>query len=409
MTDLTCKTVAGKQFTVDVDVDVDTLGSIKDKIAAQEGLVRDNMKMVYLGKLLTKEEEKLSDIEYEEGNFIVVIPGRKRKTKKKKKPVEEKKEEIKATPTEKVEEKKNDEENKMKDDEPQQETTTTTTEETTGSNNNNEQQEEEIPEELKESLEQLLGMGFERKQSIKCLLCAEGNLNNATEFLLSGIPPHAERLYQQRRMRQQQQQQPQSNNPLRNLMAQQPPQQQQQQQQRIQAFQGSEFENMRQLMRNNPEFLQQFLEGLAQERPDLIEEIRNNQEAFTQLLAGSGPVPQQFMQQQQQQQQIPRGQQRIEITPEERVDIDQLMALGFDGVNAAQAYFAFEKNVELASNFLFQELERGNIDLVPQQPQQQQQQPQNNNDGNNNNNNNNNNNDNNNNQGDNNSDGNNQG
>ena len=50
----------------------------------------------------------------------------------------------------------------------------------------------------------------------------------------------------------------------------------------------------------------------------------------------------------------PGGTQRIAITPEDDASINRLTALGFTRVQAAQAYFACDKNEELAANFLFE-------------------------------------------------------
>jgi UV excision repair protein RAD23 len=47
------------------------------------------------------------------------------------------------------------------------------------------------------------------------------------------------------------------------------------------------------------------------------------------------------------------GGQQIQITEEEKAAIDRLTALGFEFELAAEAFFACEKNEEMAANYLF--------------------------------------------------------
>ena len=44
----------------------------------------------------------------------------------------------------------------------------------------------------------------------------------------------------------------------------------------------------------------------------------------------------------------------IQVTPEEMASIDRLVALGFNKGRAAEAFFACDKNEEMAANFLFE-------------------------------------------------------
>lgn len=55
----------------------------------------------------------------------------------------------------------------------------------------------------------------------------------------------------------------------------------------------------------------------------------------------------------------PRGPARpppgsIQVTPEEMASIDRLVGLGFSKARAAEAFFACDKNEEMAPNFLFE-------------------------------------------------------
>lgn len=44
----------------------------------------------------------------------------------------------------------------------------------------------------------------------------------------------------------------------------------------------------------------------------------------------------------------------IQVTPEEMASIDNLVSLGFSKARAAEAFFACDKNEEMAANFLFE-------------------------------------------------------
>ncbi len=49
----------------------------------------------------------------------------------------------------------------------------------------------------------------------------------------------------------------------------------------------------------------------------------------------------------------PDNRQYITVTPEEEAAINRLVALGFDHSLAVEAFFACDKNEELAANYLF--------------------------------------------------------
>ena len=49
----------------------------------------------------------------------------------------------------------------------------------------------------------------------------------------------------------------------------------------------------------------------------------------------------------------------IQVTPEEKADIDEIISLGFDKNDALEAYISCDKNKELAINYLFDAKDSG--------------------------------------------------
>jgi UV excision repair protein RAD23 len=111
----------------------------------------------------------------------------------------------------------------------------------------------------------------------------------------------------------------------------------------------SHFQQLRQLVQTNPALLQPLLQQIGANNPELLQHITQNPNAFFQALMEAGEDEEAAM--------PPSN--MIQVTQEEKDAIDRLTALGFDRSMAAEAYFACDKNEELAANFLF---EHGNED-----------------------------------------------
>jgi UV excision repair protein RAD23 len=124
-----------------------------------------------------------------------------------------------------------------------------------------------------------------------------------------------------------------------------------------------QFAQMRTLIQQNPTLLAPLLQQLAQTNPQLLQLINEHQNEFYQMISeplegeggaaapvappsagglpgAGGRVPGQ-----------PQAQ-YISVTAAERDAIDRLKALGFPEQACIQAYFACEKNENLAANFL---------------------------------------------------------
>ncbi|CAI6328400.1 unnamed protein product [Periconia digitata] len=114
-----------------------------------------------------------------------------------------------------------------------------------------------------------------------------------------------------------------------------------------------QFQQLRQVVQQQPQMLEPILQQVGAGNPQLAQLIANHPEQFLQLLAEDvdEDAP------------LPPGAQAISVTEEEREAIDRLCRLGFERDLVIQAYFACDKNEELAANFLFDQ---------PEEPDDQQ-------------------------------------
>ncbi|KLO12268.1 UV excision repair protein Rad23 [Schizopora paradoxa] len=233
--------------------------------------------------------------------------------------------------------------------------------------------------ELQQTIQNMVEMGFERAQVMRALRASFNNPDRAVEYLMTGIPEHLlaetapppaqpaaaapaavpaaatpaapapattnapQNLFQLAHQ-QHQQQAPQHGVPgigipgLGGLGA-------------AGAGAGAGGDRMaglREMLAQNPAAMQPMIQQLAAANPQLAEQLANNPEALMQILNqidGEGGF-------EGDEGGIPQG--AIPIEAEDRPAIERLVALGFTPARAAQAYFAFDKNEELAANFLFE-------------------------------------------------------
>lgn len=102
------------------------------------------------------------------------------------------------------------------------------------------------------------------------------------------------------------------------------------------------FQQLRQLVQQQPQMLEPILQQVAAGNPQIAQLIGQNEEQFLQLLSEDGDDV------------LPPGTQTISVTEEERDAIERLCRLGFSRDLVIQAYFACDKNEELAANYLFE-------------------------------------------------------
>ncbi|PIA15491.1 putative UV excision repair protein [Coemansia reversa NRRL 1564] len=241
-------------------------------------------------------------------------------------------------------------------------------------------------EEYDSAIASMVAMGFQHSHCVAAMKAAYSNPDRAVEFLLSGIPKESLDMTDEKAadtsVSQQQQQsagaaveeqtggaRPQrASGNLFHRAEQQAGQQQAARQQgsgglnleRLRAIGNSEQGRiLRELARTNPNMLEQVLAQMAAQQPALLQDLNSNPEAFLQMLlgddgaevsqpevgggggeAGEGGAGD-------------TGAQYIQVTREEKDAIDKLVRLGFPRERAIQAYFACDKNEELAANYLF--------------------------------------------------------
>ncbi|EMD37713.1 hypothetical protein CERSUDRAFT_83454 [Gelatoporia subvermispora B] len=201
---------------------------------------------------------------------------------------------------------------------------------------------------LQQSIQNMIEMGFERDQVMRALRASFNNPDRAVEYLFNGIPAHLEATAAG------------TPAPAPNLFQLAQQQQQQQQQQATGGFPGMpggvdlaalqnnpQFQQLRQVIAQNPALVQPLIQQLAGANPQFAQLLAQNPEALlTALGLGEGDF-------EGDEGALPPGTHVINITPEEQEAIQRLEALGFPRQAVIEAYFACDKNEELAANYLF--------------------------------------------------------
>ncbi|CAM0946490.1 unnamed protein product [Alopecurus aequalis] len=108
-----------------------------------------------------------------------------------------------------------------------------------------------------------------------------------------------------------------------------------------------QFQALREMVHTNPQILQPMLQELSKQNPQLRRLIQENNEEFLQLLEGGDGD---FLDQPDQDE-MPHA---ISVTPEEQEAIGRLEAMGFDRAHVIEAFFACDRNEQLAVNYLLE-------------------------------------------------------
>ncbi|XP_048103956.1 RAD23 homolog A, nucleotide excision repair protein a isoform X2 [Alosa alosa] len=194
---------------------------------------------------------------------------------------------------------------------------------------------------------EIMSMGYERDRVEAALRASFNNPDRAVEYLLTGIPttvpvqetsPPTANLSSETHSSE-------GENPLEFLRSQ------------------AQFQSMRQVIQQNPSLLPALLQQLGQDNPALLQQISQHQEQFIQMLnepQGEGGDLGEGLDTADPSEPGDLGamvddlasSNYIQVTAQEKEAIERLKALGFPEALVVQAYFACEKNENLAANFL---------------------------------------------------------
>ncbi|XP_066516995.1 RAD23 homolog A, nucleotide excision repair protein a isoform X2 [Hoplias malabaricus] len=351
---ITLKTLQQQTIHIDID-DEQTVKALKEKIEAEKG--RDSFpasgqKLIYAGKIL-QDDTPIKEYKIDEKNFVVVMVS-----KPKPSPAPEPQKSVStATPSSSSSSPPpppppppapaaipffSDEEHSRCD--PPATVSPSQSPEHPGLGELEEDSSSVLDSvtgpENEAMLTHIMSMGYERERVVAALRASFNDPNRAVEYLLNGIPtvPVQETSPVSTSIPRTDRHPTEGENPLEFLRSQ------------------PQFQNMRQLVQQNPSLLPSLLQQLDRDNPELLQQIRQHQELFIQMLnapAGEGEGPEGV-------EPADLGAMGdeggnvdyIQVTAQEKEAIERLKALGFPEALVVQAYFACEKNENLAANFL---------------------------------------------------------
>ncbi|XP_059177613.1 UV excision repair protein RAD23 homolog B-like isoform X2 [Physella acuta] len=358
---ITLKTLQQQTFKMEVSPDI-SVKELKEKIEAEKGkeYPAAGQKLIYAGKILD-DAKKVEEYRIEEKNFVVVMVTKPKPATVSVKAVEtpasseapgagaaaalqtsvaapsEKSGETTSTPA--------------PSSAPTPETITgasTATGEVRGDSLQYAESNLVTGQAYENMVQQLMMMGFERENVVRALRASFNNPDRAVEYLLGGIPHGADEGNQPSR--------PTEGSESNVSMASNPTSENTGSSQTSDplAFLRSQpqFQMMRQAIQENPHLLPPLLQQIGQNNPPLLQMISQNQERFVQMLNEPDDGSEQDVGQGAGGTTPPPGSGYISVTPEEKQAIDRLKALGFSEAMCIQAYFACDKNEDLAANFL---------------------------------------------------------
>ncbi|KAL1456703.1 hypothetical protein WDU94_001411 [Cyamophila willieti] len=343
---LTIKNLQQQSFVIDVEPS-QTVKDLKDKIQKEKGSEydADYQKLIYAGKILS-DDQTLSEYNIDESKFIVVMLSKPKPAPSQysgpSDPTQPAGQETESRPT------------PAGGESIPSATTTPSTPASQGSGGTtatatspaNAESTLLMGDEYNRMVQNIVDMGYERSAVTEALRASFNNPDRAVEYLIMGIP--AAVVGEDAPVAASESQLSQGSEAVVDNLA----------------FLRTQpqFQQMRNVVQQNPELLPNVLQQIGQSNPALLDLISRNQEAFVRMLnepaAGTGggggelDVPD-----------VPPSSGgpeagagsilgRVQVSPQDEEAIERLKALGFPEHLVIQAYFACEKNENLAANFL---------------------------------------------------------
>ncbi|XP_076248175.1 UV excision repair protein Rad23 isoform X2 [Calliopsis andreniformis] len=265
---ITLKNLQQQTFTVEIDPS-QTVKDLKQKIETQKGFPAEHQKLIYAGKILT-DDHPLTEYNIDEKKFIVVMvtklkSGTSSGTTEEDHADGENKEESSTTSSVTPAAA-----NPTVQDAPQPPSNVQEQSEATATATGNVGGQAEsallVGEDYNTMVNNIMDMGYEREQVEQALRASFNNPDRAVEYLLMGIPAQLFEDPPEDPPETQEQVQDQGQHPLAFLRMQ------------------PQFQQMRQVIQQNPQLLNAVLQQIGQTNPALLQLISQNQEAFVRML-----------------------------------------------------------------------------------------------------------------------------
>ncbi|CAH7674957.1 UV excision repair protein Rad23 [Phakopsora pachyrhizi] len=405
---LTFKTLQKQQFTLDVDPST-TVGSLKIQIKESQGFEPDQQKLIFSGKVLAN-EKTIADIGVKEKDFFVVMLIKPKGPPTVAAPSTTGASSSTAIPAAATTQASLNPPIPSEGPSPslataQAPATSTQTEPAVSESTPAPAPGTQDPgfltgSGLQKTIDEIVnGMGFPREQVVRAMRAAFNNPDRAVEYLMTGIPAGLEALPQsatppaiptpntnvtipsstasattrnlfeaaaQHVAQQRQPGEPASQNPTAATGGQ-PAAATARPLETIRS--DPQMLQLRQLVQQNPNLLQPFMQQIGQSHPNLLAQLTSNPELLMSFLTEGGERDQNDGS-------SPPGMlsgggaggdegQYVQVSEEERDAIERLVGMGFERSMVVQAYFACDKNEEMAANYL---VEHGFDDMEDANP-----------------------------------------
>ncbi len=321
---LTIKSLKQVVYQVEVESDQIEVLELKKKIESSHQFDHTTLNLVFNGSKLV-DTKKLCDYNIKEENVIIMMSSKVKPVNVNTTPQEEAKKEEKLDSTNKP--------------------TTTTQQGTTPQPQIQPQSQPKPKKDYSSEVKMLMDMGFPKAESESAVNAAKGNINLAIEFLSTGIPENLpvgdDEMGEDGQG---------DTSAIRNIAS-----------------------LVKILCQNDPSKFQNLLLSLQQTSPEIVELIQENEAEFKELI--QAPITEEDIRNFQafnqssglgsgmssgsgaesgSMQRGPHGENVIRLSKEDYDAVKRLKELGFDEREAAQAFFACDKNEELAANFLME-------------------------------------------------------